>query len=58
MSVNKNLFLADLFQAKMFNSALGTSLSLECAYLYMGGFFTWGMYLGLFAAALWCSASV
>lgn len=58
MSVNKNLFLADLFQAGMFNSSLGNSLSLECAHLYMGFFLTLGMYRGPFAAALQCSASV
>lgn len=58
MNVNKNLFLADLFQASMLNSSLGSSLSLECALLYMGFFLTLGMHLGLFAAALQCSASV
>lgn len=47
MSVNKNVFLADLFQAGMFNSSPGNSLSLECAHLYMGCFLTLGMDLGL-----------
>lgn len=40
MSVNKNL--VDLFQARMFDSSLGNSLSLERAYLYMGFFFDIG----------------
>lgn len=52
MSVNKNVFLADLFQDGMFNSSPGNSLSLECAHLYMGCFLTLGMDLGL----LPCSA--
>ena len=42
----------------MFDSSLGTSLAPECAHLYMGSFLTLRVYLGLFAAALRCSASV
>lgn len=47
MSVNKNVFLADLFQAGMFHSSLGNSLSPECAHLHTGCFLTLGMELGL-----------
>lgn len=47
MSVNKNVFLAGLFQAGMLDSSLGISLSPECAHLYMGCFLTLGMAVGL-----------
>lgn len=47
MSVNKNVFLADFFQGRMFDSSLRNSLSLECAHLYRGCFLTLGLDLGL-----------